>query len=200
MTFNINNFRSKLINDGARPNLFEVELTFPPSLNIEGEGVAGLSRFMIKAAQLPGSTVGTVTVPYFGREIKFAGNRTFPDWTVTVINDENFKIKNAFERWLNYINGHQTNLRAPGRNISALDYFADMGIRQYSKSGDVIKYYKFVQAFPVDLAPIDVNWGDNDAIEEFSITFAYQYWLSGTTDQPVRADSISGDIRSQVTP
>jgi len=199
MSFNINKFRTQLVNDGARPNLFEVNLTLPQRLNISGTGIPENARFMVKAAQLPGSTVGTVTVPYFGREVKFAGNRTFPDWTVTIINDENFKIKNAFERWLNYINGHNSNLRSPGNPNAALDYFADLSVYQYSKSGAVIKAYRFIDAFPVDLSPIDVNWGDNDSIEEFTVTFAYQYWVSDTTDSTNTVIG-SSDVRSQTVP
>jgi len=208
MSFNISRFRTNMINDGARPNLFEVELTLPgqgPSAGgtaagsstipeLAGTGATSTARFLIKAAQLPGSTVGTVTVPYFGREVKFAGNRTFPDWTVTVINDEDFKLRNTFERWLNYINGHDRNLRGTG-GVPTLNYFSDLSVRQYSKGGDIIKGYKFIQAFPVDVSPIDVNWGDNDAIEEFTVTFAYQYWLSDTTDLKTRFDPL-GDQSS----
>ncbi len=198
MTFNVSRFRSNMINDGARPNLFEVNLTLPTVLDSSGVGITETARFMVKSAQLPGSTVGTVTVPYFGREVKFAGNRTFPDWTVTIINDENFKIKNAFERWLNYINGHSSNLRAVGANqapVSALNYFSDLSVYQYSKAGYVLKAYRFVDAFPVDVAPIDVDWGNNDSIEEFTVTFAYQYWVSDTTDAAILSSG-AGDQRS----
>jgi hypothetical protein len=180
-----------MLGDGARANLFEVTLRLPRALetlpgvqSLAGQGIAETSRFLVRAAQLPGSTIGTVNVPYFGREVKFAGNRTFADWTVTVINDEDFKIKNTFERWLDYVNSHAGNRRQSSDPANKLDYFAQLGVTQYSKSGGAgIKKYTFVDAFPVDVSPIDLNWGDNDSIEEFTITFAYQYWISDTTDQ-----------------
>ena len=98
MAFNVNQFRTSLTGDGARPNLFEVRLTFPNYASL-GAAASAKSSFMVKTAALPGSTVGMVTVPYFGREVKVAGNRTFADWSVTVINDEDFLIRNAMESW-----------------------------------------------------------------------------------------------------
>mgnify|MGYP003704676011 CR=1 FL=1 len=110
MAFNVTEFRSNMIGDGARPNLFNVTLILPPSVTNSSESSKQLS-FMAKAAQLPGSSVGTVPVYYFGRELKFAGNRTFPDWTLQIINDENFSIRNSLENWLNSINSHEGNVR-----------------------------------------------------------------------------------------
>jgi hypothetical protein len=129
---------------------------------------------------LPGSTIGTTPVYYFGREIKFAGNRTFADWSLTIINDEDFSIRNAVERWMNTINSNAGNIR----NSSALNntsYTVDAEVTQYGKTGGELKKYKFVGVFPIDLAPIDLDWGSNDAIEEYSVTFAYQHWETDTT-------------------
>ena len=136
---------------------------------------------MAKAAQLPGSSVGTVPVYYFGRELKFAGNRTFPDWTLQIINDENFSIRNSLENWLNSINSHEGNLRS-GNSLSPASYSIDATVSQYGKTGNVLKEYKFVGMFPIDVAPIDLDWGSNDTIEEYSVTFAYQYWTAETTN------------------
>ena len=190
MAFNISTFRQAMALDGARPNLFEVTLNLPEVVETFAAGAAipKSSKFLVRAAQLPGSTIGTVNVPYFGREVKFAGNRTFADWTVTVINDEDFIIRNTFEIWLNYINSHVGNVRQIGRASNLLNYFADLRVVQYSKVGGFgLKDYNFRDAFPVDVSPIDLNWGDNDSIEEFTITFAYQYWDSTTTDQANKA-------------
>jgi hypothetical protein len=173
MAFNINEFRSQMQGDGARPNLFEVSLPFP-AFALPGNAQQKIS-FMCKTAQLPGSTVNSVPVQYFGRELKFAGNRTFQDWSITVINDEDFIIRNAFERWMNGINGHATNIRNPAA-ATALGYSTDGEVRQYSKAGDVIKKYKFVGLFPTDLSTIDVDWGSNDTIEEFTVNLTYQWW------------------------
>lgn len=183
MSFNIDQFRTAMQYDGARPNLFEVVLQFPAFVELGGQANA-LSRFFVKTAQLPGSTIGAVTVPYFGREVKVAGNRTFQDWSVTVINDEDFTIRNAFERWHRGINGNRSNLREPGAvSTSPLtpgtSYAVDAEVYQYSKAGgSPIKKYRFTGMFPNDIAAIDLDWGSNDTIEEFSITLSYQYWES----------------------
>jgi hypothetical protein len=188
--FNVDNFRTAMQFDGARPNLFEVVLQFPNFVEVGGQAVS-LSRFFVKTAQLPGSTIGVVTVPYFGREVKVAGNRTFADWTVTVLNDEDFTIRNAFERWHRGINGNQSNLREPGAvSTSPLapgtSYAVDAEVYQYSKAGgSPIKKYRFNGMFPNDIAPIDLDWGSNDTVEEFSVTLSYQYWQSEDTKAAV---------------
>lgn len=189
MPFNINQFRSELVGDGARPNLFEVKIN---ASSISG-GVPIETKFMVKSAQLPGSTVGTVPLFYFGRELKFAGNRTFPDWTVTVINDETFAVRNFFEKWLNGINSHVTNLRAGNGTPSS--YTADLEVSQYGKRSatEEIKKYRFVGAFPTDVSPIDLDWGANDAIEEFTVTFAYQWWETENTETSSTATSSIGN-------
>lgn len=179
MAFNVSEFRANMTGDGARPNLFSVSLVFPTF--VAGGSNAGQKvTFMAKGAQLPGSTVGTVPVFYFGRELKLPGNRTFPDWTLQIINDEDFAIRNALEGWMNAINSHNSNVRA-GNASSPSTYSVDAEVSQYSKTGEVIKKYKFVGLFPLDVAPIDLDWGSNDSIEEYSTTFAYQWWESDTT-------------------
>lgn len=176
MSFDVNAFRSALVNDGARPNLFKCIINFPASL---GNIVTEQLSFMARTAQLPGSSIGQVPVMYFGRELKFAGNRTFADWTVTVINDEGFAIKNQFERWHGAINSHVANRRSL---TGPADYVADGYVTQYTKAGAVDKVYKFTGMFPIDISPIELDWGANDSIEEFAVTFAYQWWESNTTD------------------
>jgi hypothetical protein len=175
MAFSVNEFRSQMVGDGARPNLFEVSMPFP-AFSAPGNAQTKLT-FMCKTAQLPGATLGVVPVQYFGRELKFVGNRTFADWTITVINDEDFIVRNAFERWMNGINSHNLNVRSPAA-LSPLGYSVDGDVRQFGKGGDTIKQYKFVGLFPTDLTPIDVDWGSNDTIEEFSVTMSYQWWES----------------------
>lgn len=182
MPFDIGQFRSEMGFDGARPNLFEVSMTFPlfalQGLNLAANPASKLT-FMCKTAQLPGSTVGVVPVQYFGRELKFAGNRTFADWTITVINDEDFVVRNIFESWMNGINSHVGNVRNP-LAINPRDYTQDAFVTQYGK-GNLegpfgIKKYKFIGVFPTDITPIDLDWGSNDTIEEFSVTLSYQWW------------------------
>lgn len=175
MAFNIQQFRSNLLYDGARPNLFEVTMAFPAFANIEN--ASNKLSFMCKSAQLPGSTINPVPVYYFGRELKFAGNPTYPDWTITVINDEDFIVKNVMEKWHEGINSHQLNVRNPAA-LSSLGYTVDATVRQYGKTGNIIKQYKFIGMFPNDVSPIEVDWGANDTIEEFTVNFSYQWWSS----------------------
>ena len=179
MAFNVTEFRSNLVGDGARPNLFQVSMTFP-TFTTDAVGAAQTLTFTAKAAQLPGSTLGTVPQYYFGRELKFVGNRSFADWTITIINDENFKVRKAFESWMNGINSHAGNIRS-GAALTPTAYSSDAKVNQYDKAGNIIKAYNFVGAFPVDLSPIDLDWGSNDSIEEFTVTLAYQWWETEST-------------------
>lgn len=184
MAFSVQEFRAQLFDDGARPNLFQVSLTFP-SFSVGTGSSSGASQrltFMARAANLPGSSINAIPVNYFGRELKFAGNRTFQDWTITIINDEDFTVRNAFEKWMSGINSHAGNLR----DISFIQgdggYQQDGRVIQYGKTGDVIKSYNFIGMFPVDVSPIELDWGANDTIEEYAVTFAYQWFESDTTD------------------
>ena len=184
MAFNVGQFRSQLIGDGARPNLFEINMNMPTYSQNSAVTSQSLT-FLAKAAQLPGSTVGIAPLFYFGRELKFAGNRNFGDWTITIINDENFLIRKGFESWMNAINSHAANERSV-LAYSPTSYTQDAFVTQYSKIGasSTLKKYRFVGAFPVDVSPIDLDWGSNDTIEEFTVTLAYQWWESvgdGTT-------------------
>lgn len=195
--FNVAEFRSQMKFDGARPNLFACQLDALPIIGAAttNAGVAPVSdsgikfNFMCRAAQLPGSTINQVPVNYFGRELKFAGNRTFTEWTVTIINDEDFVVRNAMEQWMSKINSHVTNLRSTNFS-SPNEYQTDAYVTQYGKDGvpkaggrEGIKYYRFFGMFPIDISPIELDWGANDTIEEYAVTFAYQWWESNTTDR-----------------
>jgi hypothetical protein len=175
MSFDVTSFRAQLQQDGARPNLFDVTLQFPSW--VSGGGLAGQkSTFMCKAAQLPGSTIGVAPLFYFGREVKLAGNRTYQDWTVQFINDEDFIIRNAMELWHNGINDPAGNIRNPAALVIDGGYGVDALVNQYGKAGDVLKQYQFVGIWPMDVSPIELDWGANDSIEEYTVTFAVQYY------------------------
>jgi hypothetical protein len=177
-SFNVQEFRSQMTGDGARPNLFNCELPFLGNLL----GTAAIKyNFMCRAAQLPGSTVNQVPVNYFGRELKFAGNRTFTEWTVTIINDEDFVVRNAMELWMSRLNSHVSNLRS-SNYISPAQYQQDGLVTQFGKADEILKVYKFIGMFPIDISPIELDWGANDTIEEYAVTFAYQWWESDTSD------------------
>jgi hypothetical protein len=169
----VDDFKSKLKGGGARPNLFNCKVNFPAY----ALGDAELTSFMAKGAQLPSSNVAPITVPFRGRQLKIAGDRTFEEWTITVINDTGFEVRNAMERWMNGINSHNANT---GFNDPA-DYQTDLAVDQLDKDGLVIKTYNFRSCFPTVVSAIDLNYDTTDTIEEFQVTFQVQYWESGTT-------------------
>src|SRR6056300_1965195 len=142
MAFNINEIKSQLTFGGAKASLFQVQITNPIN------GIADLKTpFMVQAAQLPESTLGTIEVPYFGRKVKLAGDRTFAEWTVTIINDEDFLIRNAMENWMAAINSHQGNVRQLA-SAAASEYKSQAQIIQYSKTGVPLREYTFNGLFP----------------------------------------------------
>lgn len=165
MAFNINQMRSQLRFEGARPALFEVRIFNP------GNASGDLKTpFMVEAAEIPASTIGLIQVPYFGRPLKLAGDRVFGPWTVNIINDEDFLIRNAMEEWSNRINSFQGNFRRLGR------YKSDAEVIQYGKDGGVLRVYTLYGIYPEDVGAITLAWGDTDNIERFPVTFQYDYW------------------------
>jgi hypothetical protein len=173
MSLGVDDFKAKLIGGGQRPNLFRCTINFPAYAGGDSE----FTSFMIKGAQMPASTIAQIDVPFRGRQLKIAGDRTFENWTVTVLSDAGLTIRNAFETWMNGINEHQNNLGLTDPN----DYQADMLIEQFDKSENVTKSYTIRGAFPVNVAAVDLNYETNDTIAEFDVELAYQYWESNTT-------------------
>jgi len=172
MAFNINQFKSELVGGGARPTLFQVQITNPvaPEADIK-------VPFMVRSAGIPESTLGQFIVPYFGRQVKYAGDRTFAPWTVTVINDEDFAVRNALEAWSNFINSHDSNTRALPQQ-----YKSTGQITQFSKDGSPLRTYIFEGMHPISIDGIAMDWSATDQIEEFSVTFEYDLWrVEGAT-------------------
>ena len=170
MAFNINEIKSQLTFGGAKASLFQVAITNPIN------GVADLKTpFMVQAAQIPEATMGVIEIPYFGRKVKVAGDRTFAEWTVTIINDEDFLIRNAMEEWMASINSHEGNVTQLG-TASASEYKAQAQITQYSKTGGALRTYNFNGLFPTTIGAITTDWSTTDDIERFDVTFQYDWW------------------------
>jgi len=169
----VDDFKAKLKGGGARANLFKATINFPTYAG----GDVELTSFMCKAAQLPASLMAEIEIPFRGRILKIAGDRTFDTWDVTVINDTDFNVRNAMERWMNGINGHTTNEGL----VNPTDYQADLIVEQLDKNGDSLKTYNFRGSFPTIVSPIDVSYEATNTIEEFGVTFQVQYWESNTT-------------------
>lgn len=179
MPFDLFAFRAALDGSGARPNLFEVNLTFPTAAPDNEAGK--LVTLLAEAASLPHDHLGTITAYYFGREFKYPGDRRFEPWTIQVINDENFKIRRAFQAWMNALNMHVANLRSPLAAIPR-GYQVDVLVKQYAKiGGDPIAEYKLVGAYPSDISPIELAWESADQLEKFQVTLQYQWWEDSTT-------------------
>lgn len=168
MSLKVDDFKSKLTGGGARANLFNCLINFP-----SGGGPTELTSFMCKGASIPGSSVASIDVPFRGRQIKVAGDRTFENWSATIINEASFEIRKAFESWLAKINGHESGTG----QTNPSDYQADIEVQQLDRNNNVLATYKIVGAFPVSVGSIDLSYDSND-IEEFSVEFAYQYWTS----------------------
>lgn len=175
MPFNINEMRARLNGGGARPNLFEVILPFPAIANA-GSAASSKLTFTCKASQLPGADLTPINVPYFGRMIKVPGSRVFQEWTTTVINDEDFLVFNSLNSWMNAINSHQGNLREAGNAPN--DFMSTADVNHYGKAGELIKTIKLVNMWPSSVAPIDLGWENNDQLEEFTVIWQYDYWVS----------------------
>ena len=167
----ISDFKSKLTGGGARPNLFEVELAFPTAVAIEND-VLQKARFFVKAAALPSSTINPIEIPFRGRILKIAGDRTFETWTITVINDVDFVIRSAFEKWMNVINklDDATGLQNPD------EYQKDAMVHQLDRDGSILRSYKFWDIFPTNLSTIDLSYETTDTLEEFTVEMQVHFW------------------------
>lgn len=217
MNFNVSNFRANGLGafGGARPSLFDVSFVAPAVNGL----VSASNKFTLacRAAELPPAVVGTIEVPYFGRKLKFAGDRTFPDWTIVVMEDEDWVVRNMFEAWSNGINSLIGNLRDPGAlseaavsgAIQSGTYKADVTVNQYSKTGSIVNtsaatnattgtssaipiaQYLVSGAYPSSVGPITVDWENSNQIETYQVTFSYDWWqpLTGPYQASVGVDA-----------
>ena len=183
---NITEFRSRLSGGGARSNLFEVEIGFPEGLGIDENLVTDKVPFLVKAAEIPASNLGNIPVPYRGRVLPVAGDRTFDPWTVTIINDTDFIIRDAMEKWSNLINDLQTTQG----EINPEEYQTAAFVKQLSREGgdnpgpiDILREYRFEGIYPNVVSSIPLDYGATDQIEEFQVTFNYLFYSvpSGST-------------------
>ena len=181
-------FRSKMTGGGARSNLFEVTIEYPELLGLstDSDGPKATGEFLIKAAEIPASNLGNIPVPFRGRVLPVAGDRTFDPWTVTVINDTNFKIRDAMEKWSNFINDLQTSQGS----INPEDYQTAGFVKQLSREGennpgeiDILREYRFEGIYPNTVSDIALDYGATDQIEEFQVTFNYLFYsvVGGST-------------------
>ena len=197
----ITNFRDRLIGGGARPNMFEVNITLPEQIAPNGD-ISQDMRFLVKAAEIPAATIGNIPVPFRGRVLPVAGDRTFAPWTVTVINDAQFNIRDAMEQWSNLINDLQFDVG----DINPADYQTKAEVFQLSrqsqgsggqsagKGGEIIqtlRTYNFEGIYPNAVSSIPLDYGATDQIEEFQVTFNYLFWTTDLPGLPKGVESVS---------
>ena len=184
ITSNVSNFLTQ-VKQGVRPNMFQVDITFPGT-----NADQTLVSYMCKSAALPASNIGVIEVPFRGRTVKIAGDRTFDNWSATFINDKEMKSRSYFEQWLNQINSHKA---TTGEIQDPTAYGRSVVIRQLEKdnspAGSELRSYKLWYAFPISTSAIDLAYDSNDQIEEFSVEFQYSYWTVGDDSDTTAGDS-----------
>lgn len=165
----VTQFLQTLKQGGARGNQFRVTLTFP-AVASGGLIAATKSQFLCDSASLPGQNVGITSMMYRGRQVKLAGERTFDNWEVQCVNDGDFSIHNAFESWMQAVNNKRDNTGL----LDVAAYTVTMQVEQLDRNDNTLKMYQFIEAFPVNISPIRLDFSDNDTIERFTVSFAYQ--------------------------
>ena len=190
---NITEFRSRLTGGGARANLFEIEIAFPDDLGIDFNLVTDKVPFLVKAAEIPASNLGNIPVPYRGRVLPVAGDRTFDPWTVTIINND-FKIRDTMEKWSNFIN----DMVLANGSVDPASYQKSALVKQLSREAasgdkpDILRQYNFIGIYPNVISNIPLDYGATDQIEEFQVTFNYLYWTVGATNEAGKASGLAG--------
>ena len=190
---NVSSFIQR-VGQGVKPNMFMVDVNFPGSLGKSADDLE-TTNIMCKSAALPGSNLGVIEVPFRGRTVKIAGDRTFDTWTVTFFNDKDFKLRAFFEEWANKINTHEANTSELFVPNSSTGYTADLKVKQLEKddttTGSILRSYTLFYCFPTNVSQIDLAYDSNDQIEEFTVEWQYSYFKaeggerSGVSNIPV---------------
>ena len=190
---NVSSFIQR-VGQGVKPNMFMVDVNFPGSLSKSADDLE-TTNIMCKSAALPGSNLGVIEVPFRGRTVKIAGDRTFDTWTVTFFNDKDFKLRGFFEEWANKINTHEANTSELIVPNSSTGYTADLKVKQLEKDdttdGSILRQYTLFYCFPTNVSQIDLAYDSNDQIEVFTVEWQYSYFKAeggsrtGVSDIPV---------------
>ena len=170
----ISAFKAQMQGGGARPNQFRVELTFPAFVGSIASAAGNAAQFMCRSATLPASTIEDITAAYRGRPVHMAGERTFQPWTISVYNDTNFLIRNVMERWQNGILNYTTT----NGIMRPTDYQVDMSVYQLDRNDNIIKTYRFYDAYPTNIGQIQLDFETNNQIETFEVEFTFNYFVT----------------------
>lgn len=164
----ISQFKAQLLNGGSRPNQFLVTLNWPAGVGSPG----GLQNLLVTSASLPASQVNPTIVQYRGREVKFAGERTFDPWTITVLNDTDMTLRGYFEKWSSLMNEYVNN----GGSTAPGTYMVDLIVQQMDRNDEITRTYDIRNAFPINVSEVALSYSANDVISEFSVTFQYSHF------------------------
>ena len=184
-TNNVSTFL-QTINQGIKPNMFSVDINFPGGSDFTN-GDKQLTNILCKSAALPGSNLGVIEVPFRGRTVKIAGDRTFDTWTATFFADSNMEVRGLFEDWANSINSHEANTAERFLpNQGTTGYMADLFVSQLEKDdqvgGSVIRTYQLHHCFPTNVSAIDLAYDSNDQVSEFTVEWQYSFFTAGVGD------------------
>ena len=169
----IQSFKAQLRNGGARSNQYTVSIILPPTLVANGNDASRALSFLVNATSLPAVTIDNINVPYRGRPVNVAGERSFAPWTVSVINDGDFLVRNAFEQWSDAI----ANFDSTNGIVDPTQYQIEMSVIQLDRNGNAIKNYRFYDAYPTEISQIALSY-DTPNVETFDVTFMYNYYLT----------------------
>ena len=199
ITSSVSSFLGK-VNQGVRPNLFLATINFPTNGPDKPTGTdIELVNLMCKSAALPASNLGVIEVPFRGRTVKIAGDRTFDTWTATFINDRDFKVRHAMERWMRAMNAHEGNTAELIVPNTSSGYTADIIVQQLERDsqagGSVLRQYKLWDCFPTNVSQIDLAYDSNDQIEDFTVEFQLQYWTIETNGSPAASGASNKEIK-----
>ena len=169
----VDDFKSKLVGGGARANMFKVTCNFPSY----AQGDVELTSFLCKGAQMPSSIIAPIMVPFRGRQLQIAGDRTFAEWTTTVMIEEDFSQRAVLEEWARKVNDGPSNIRSYG---SPEDYKEDATIKLYGKTGSKLREYTLVGCWPSDVGTIELDWNTTDTIGTYTVTWSFDYFNPGS--------------------
>ena len=175
---NIQNFRSQLGDGGARPNQFAVQINWPTFCSI-GNGLDQKTNLLVTGAAAPASTVNPAIIQYRGREVKFAGERIFDPWTITIVNPNDFGQRAAFEQWLDGMNGKDNNEGELSLGTGIDGYGQDLVVQHLDRNNNAVCEWILRGAFPINMSEIALQYAQNDILEEYTVTFQYQDYIGG---------------------
>ena len=169
MAFSVTELKTALSSGGARPTLFE----------ISGGSISAKDKYMIRSGQLPGHNINVIPINWRGRATKLAGYRTYDPWTITILNDNGTLRKNIVDT-MEELAGKRTNERNADYGAHKTTNYKNYTVTQLNKDGSKGNTYVLVNAFPISVGDLALDWG-TEGFQEYTITFRYDYFTETET-------------------